>query len=1558
MAGAKKDRESGAAGKAGPAGEAGTASQGARRSPASRFFIWAVLTGAALCVAGVAGAVVISHTAAGRGLALDWLLSRLRPGINGSLTVGSVSPGGLLGGATFHDVRISDREGHVLLVVDSVRARYSVADFLGGPPGLEDLQVWSPVVDFAPADGRRIQLDSILVPGGVSFASAGAAEGVPGAEDAGFLIRGGRIHGGTVVARDRDGALVHVREIEARVGRVEVGPGPDPTMVAAVEELDLSYPLGEGVLDLRDIRGTLRSRNPTVAMDVEHFELPASTGHGDVHVEWDPEGWSSVFDLDVDRMALTDLAWIDERFDRGTASGQVRIVTGPSGVRIEFSGGRAELGSASLGLSGAFGVNDAANEVHFEGLTVAPDGLPAEELDRWLPEPLDVAGLLSGEVRLDGRPGRLSAAGELTLRTGDGERTLARVSGRGAVLERGALEDVVLHVDELDYGVLATHVPQVPWTGSGDATVRLDGDLRTGMAVEIAANQSVPDGSSVAVRGTVYGDTAISVVDLQARLEPLSLTAVREMYPGFPVSGAVSGTVSVSGRLEELSFASDLQTAAGPLAAEGQVNARDLAAGYRIEASVEEFRLSEFVGELPDTFSLTASATLSGRGLDLASVRAGLVLKVEPSTIGPLAVDSAGLEAWVDEDGILRVESLYADAGGVGVRGRGTLGTVSAAGDGVTLSVSSASVHPLRDLFMGENLVAWDELLPLEQSIMIEFDGVDPDTFPRARDIRFDARADGQIRIEGAVRDLVAHAGITFEDVEYGQFLAQRVQTDLTVSGLGLRAAAPAGGPEDSAVAGPGNPASAATGDPASAATGDPASAATGDPASAATGTPASAEPALREPVVITGVITSSSVSFRDREYRFALVEGNYALGGRGPVRVFISRTLTESYEARGVVGLREDGGRIDLDGFTVVRDDRRWNLRGPARFEWDTEVVRVRDFGLIRPGTEGLRVRADGLLSRGEGESDFELQVADLDLGVVGSLLQMEAPPTGVVSANLRAEGSGRVPRWAGTLEASDIELGTFSFDRVSADGSYSGRALETRVEAWSAGRRNLRAEGTVPLDLRLVSVADRIPDEPMDLRIEADSFPAAMVLGGLDGLEGVAGTVSGDVMLRGRPSALEPDGSLRMRGGEATLAAFGTRLSSAELDLDLDPGGVVTVNGSAFSGGTLDLRGTVDLASYQDDIGLELAFWPREFQIVDRIDIEAAVTGDSVALTGTFNYPLILGEVEVVDATVDIDEFERSAEVVDLYDPVLFSAATAQLGLGDEDAAAGERVPFLQNLRLDVSLALGRANRIESHNMDATVAGELSLTFDRAGNQLIVYGEANLVRGNYTLGSRNLRMTEGVFRFPGTPGFDPGISVTAVTRLATCDGEPQEITTNMSGTLLRPYVNIQSDAERTTSESELYNLLILGRCSSTLLGSAGAASFDAGQGFLLSQFGNVIGNEFARELDLDYLFVSQPDYGLATTALGASSLQVEVGRYLRDDVFLIGVYRRGYCADPTIPVSSGGMRIEVSLPRAVTMESFYEGRCTREQYRGLDDISLQLARIWGFSFLREWGY
>ncbi len=1479
------------------------AGRAGRSHPGARLFVWMVLSLAILCVAGVAGALVISHTATGREAALEWLIARAESEIDGSVSVGSVSPGGLFGGATLHGIRVSDSRGHPVLVVDSARAGYSIAELLSVRPGFDEIELWSPVLDLAPPGGGRIRLDDLFRPDG--GAPAPAADAPSDDESGSFLLRGARIHEGALFVRGNDGERTRVRGINGSVGQVELRTEVERVVMAEVEDLAFAYPLGDGLLEVREARGTVEADDDQVIVRVDRFELPASEGRGTVHVALGGDDMPTVFDLEMDRLALADLDWLDARFDRGAARGGVRIATEPSLVRVDFADAEAELGAARLGVAGALTVHKSADDsVHFEAMSVTPTRLPVSEVNRWLTDPAPLDGLLSGEVRFDGHPARLSLAGELALLSESGREVVARLAGSGTVLDQGALEDVSLAATELDYGLLRILTPEVPWAGSGGITLRLDGDLATGMDVEIIGDHIGREGtpSTLAVEGTVYGDTSVSVVDLGVRMDPLSLTSLGDLYEGFPLSGEVGGTISLSGPLDELRFAADLETAAGRLASQGQINARDPASGYRLAATVEDFDLSRLVDGLPEPFSLTASATLNGRGLELESVRSALVLNADSVTIGRLVLDSAGVRARVDDDGLLQVASVRAETGGIVLQGAGSLGTVSEAGEGVVLSLSSPTLEPLREFFMGPDRVAWDELLPIEQTMMIQFEGVDPDTVPRAVDLRFGGAVDARARITGALAGLSASAAARFDNLEYGPTSARSLQADFTLSGLGR-----------------GNQ------------------------------------------VVVDGTVSGDSVSFRDRRYRSALVETRFTPGSSGRVRALITRSDSESYDVQAVVSLDGGSGRVDLDRLTLVRDDRRWNLRGPARMEWTPEAVSVSDFGLIRPGTEGLRVRADGLLARGGGESDFALEVADLDLGVVGSLLQLEGAPRGVVRASLRASGTGHEPEWTGTVEVSDVEYETLSFDRVVADAGFADGILRARMESWRGGRRNLRADGSIPMDLRLVEVPDRIPDDQLDVQIVADSFPAAMLLGRLRSLEEIGGTVSGEVRLSGRAGALEPDGSLHLDDASAWVAPLGVRLASAQMDLDLDPSGVMAVSGSAVSGGTVDFRGTVGGDGPPDDIALNLAFWPREFQVVRRPDIEAAITGDSLALTGTFNLPFIEGRVEVNDGTVNLEEYQRTAELIDFYDPALLSAATVQGSVSDDDWAGGvgERSPFLQNLRLLVDVHVGRGNRLRSRRMTVVPAGDLELTFDRAGSRLIVRGEMEVVRGDFRLGPSTLNIEDGLFTFPGTPGFDPDIDVTAVTRARTGDGEPIEITTSITGTLLQPLTAFTSDATYTIPEPELFTLLVLGRPTGSLLGDGAAGSFDAGSRFLAGQLYSEFAYLLGEGLDVfDYLRVSQADQGPATSPLGPASLEVEVGWYVLRRAFLTGVYQRGFCADPTVPVSSGGVRLEVELPRDVVLEGFLEGRCTRERYRGLGDISLELAHIWGFSFFREWGY
>ena len=170
---------------------------------------------------------------------------------------------------------------------------------------------------------------------------------------------------------------------------------------------------------------------------------------------------------------------------------------------------------------------------------------------------------------------------------------------------------------------------------------------------------------------------------------------------------------------------------------------------------------------------------------------------------------------------------------------------------------------------------------------------------------------------------------------------------------------------------------------------------------------------ASRPTIMLVGEVTGDSVVVEGREFRSARLAGRFGLGEGGWLRAVMTRSPEETYEAQAVVSLGDGGGRIDLDRLTMVFPERRWNLQGPASVEWSPDSVVVNDFGLIRPGTAGLRLFADGRLVRGEGESDFELQLADLDLAVVARVLQLDEPLTGVLSAVVAAAGTAANPGW-----------------------------------------------------------------------------------------------------------------------------------------------------------------------------------------------------------------------------------------------------------------------------------------------------------------------------------------------------------------------------------------------------------------------------------------------------------------------------------------------------------------------------------------------------------------
>ena len=1452
---------------------------------------------------GVVGAMALSRTATGRNLVLEQALDYLRPRINGVIEVGALGPAGLLGGARIYDVRVSDSAGRPILTIDSLQVRYSLLELVGSSPAISDLSLWRPEVVLERTVEGGVNVAEALRGGSVALDTTlvqdSTGVGAP------FRIRGASIHNGRVVSTISE-TETRIEEIHAEFGRVDVSPDGEST--AALRGLSFRIPRGREAIEVLEMRGAITLGDQTLTADLPTVRLAGSEGGGRAFVEWGADGWRTTNEIQFATLDLTDLLWMDPRVPAGKGEGEARITVDPGGLLVNSSGISVDLAQGGR-ISFQGGVVRRGG-LAFQGVEVRPVGLPLTALDPWLPEDVGIDGRLTGALRVTGPTDALQVSGDVGLSRWDGG-ILARAVGAGTYLGPGSVSGVDVVLEPLDYSLLRRLGEGLSEVGGqGRLAIRADGALRSGMEVEVEARQTLAGlpTSVVSLQGSLFGDTSVSVVDLAGDVEPLSLTAVSRMFPQIRMAGEVSGRVSVAGPMNRLQLGVDLETAAGPLDAVATFDARDPGRTYDVEGSVADFRLSEIFPELPDSTVVTGSLALRGSGLDPATIQARMDMRAWASRVGAIDVDTLDASVWVDEAGRLNVERILAVAGGATVEAEGgRLGIApGSSGEGVSLAVSAPTIEGFRPLVMSGSVIAQDSLSDLDR-MALELEGVQIDTLPLEDEIRFTGALKGTVRLEGALDGLRVQADVQLDSAAWGTTGARHSNASVTVRGINLLSEDEGG---------------------------------MGD-------------------LVLEGSISTDSMEAAGRPVQAASLTGSFASDGTGRAHLTVSQAPQEIYEAQGVFQLGEGTGRVNLDRLTLRFPDRRWNLRGPAIVEWDPESLVVRDFGLIRPGGDGLRIAADGRLSRGDAPSDFQMQITDLDLGALGQLLRLETPASGMASLDLEVSGPGTAPQWETEFLAENVRYGILDIVQVSGDAHYDDLVATGQVEFSDGDHTTLSARGSVPADLRLHEVEQRFPDQDLNLDIQADSFPLATVLSVLDNVEDVEGTIAGTVHVGGRFSDFEPDGRLTASDGTMLITSLGIRLAAMDVTMDLEPDGRVAVDGHARSGGTVDVRGSVDLSELRNPV-FDLAFWPRELQVVNRRDVEAAVSGDSITLGGPFNSPAVRGDLEVVGATVFIEEFQRAAEVVSFYDP--FFSQALQDARGDIEALDAEleevRNPFLSSLRVLVDMEVGRGNWLRSRDMNVETSGALYLTFDRSNGQLILQGDMEVVRGTYSRLPRTFNMTEGRFRFLGTPGFDPDMNVTAVNRLQTREGQPLTITANISGTLLSPQLSLSSDAEAAMSEADLVSYLVLGQPASALVNDAQGAAFGAGLNLGLGYAASQIGYLLAPQLPIDYLSVSQSERAQATTAIGADAVQVEAGLYLSDEVFLAGLFQRGACADPTSATNSWGVRVEVQAPQDVTLEGFLEDRCTREGFRGLGDLSFQLAKVWGFSLFREWGY
>lgn len=1451
---------------------------------------------------------VLTNTGFGMERARRFAVGWLADEVNGELRIGRVAGRGLLGGATLHDVSIRGPDGRPFLIADSATAVYDWRSLVRGRIVLDEVRLYAPRIYVEKLPGDTLWNYERIFADTAAGASTGARRLI--------LIQGAQIvNGNAIVRREWTPQAVVQAADTARLNLEEVPGGVAEVwrftnLNGSLDRVIWESPIEEGKLfQVNDLSGrAFIWRDPIELRDVR--------------------GTLTL----VDSVVAFDLT--DVRLPTSRASVFGQVVLGTEGNRYD--------------------VRIETPEVHFSDL-------------RWLNPtmPEDGAGSMVLHIQSQQPKGILFLAENARI-TGPGTQltgTLGVVAG-----DTLYFTDVDLRASPLDTRFLENLLPgKLPVEGLLVGTVEVRGPIS---ALETSGDVHVSSGTGTGsglrwngVLDARGGARGVSARRLTADVTRLDLALLSAFRPGIPLTGSLAGRVNASGRVD------------GEMRVDGTL--RHQAAG-RPASEFQGGGTLRFAGDVP-VFDLRFNAT----PLALDEIAA-----LSPSLAGLHGEARGTVHLSGPANRLLVTADLTTEAGGIAFESRISQGTLTGA-YAATGRVSGFRPRVLSDRFP-DALVSGQFTFDLEGGDLagvrgpfrFDLDSARVSGLPIERGTFSGALEDGLLRVDTLT---AAAAGmLLMASGEFGLIEGRAGTVDIALQSSSLEPLEPIFFDDE---IDPTSPRVAGTARLRGTISGTisqfdlEANGATEnllwDRATLRSGTFALTGARTPEDVNLSLLAYADSVLVAGRRADSVRVSVEHAAGA---TRIDGGAWLDEQslVAVTGSGRKQETQMAIEIERLQLGSGNTAWSLLEPTRLELGALGITVEPAVLHRADERG-ELRAVGSLAwarAGDPEPyaqhtalDFMVDANNIPFADALGLVRSQPDAAGVMNGSVRVTGAPHAPEIRGELRIEDLRYENAHLDQVGARFDYDSARVATRLDGFYRGRRVLFAEGRVPIDLRFTAGAERRRDDPLDFTLQADSLPAALAIAFIDGFRDIEGLIDGTVTASGTTREPELRGALTVRRGAATADATGVRYQNVIGTMLIDTGRVVNVDLSARAtdprtrdgGGAARVSGSVRLAQLADP-GLDLTLETDRLLAARRRDMDLTVSG-RMSVAGRYQRPLLSGNLRVDHGTLYIDELYRRYLIIALEDPLLFEVVDTSL-VSVRRVLPETENPFMKNLRVEnLSVTVGSGSWLRSREMNVEVAGNLTVDFDRQREDLRLNGALNVVRGTYRFDyrpfARIFEVRSGVVEFPGTPGMDPNLDITAAYKART-QSEPLEIEARLTGTLQSPRVRLTSDAEPPISESDLASYLLFG--SPTHAFNIGAGSGpdggDDSGGIGRSTLGAAFVNAYGFGYIAGGLQTIAQNFGLdvgLTAGQGIGGIfettELELGRYLSPRTYI------AYTAPLGRPNQLAGFRLEWRFHPTYNVELFAEDRFARSPIWGLN-TALEPRKVYGFFLFREWGY
>lgn len=1430
-----------------------------------------------------------------RRLAISWLDER----VDGTVHVGELGGGGLLGGLTLRDFYIIDKRGRPFLRTDSARLAYNWRTLLAGEIVITSATLFEPEVYFEQLPGDSIWNYQHVFP-------SRGAPGVPARKRL-IMINQLRIVNGTGVVRV---------PYETRQGAREAMADPDREVVdtvpggfAKVMRFDSIYsdlsrvlwesPIEPGkLIDIRSLRGrgfvwrdpmhvtalrgTLTLRDTVIAFDMPDARFASSRASivGRVIME---EG-QNYFDVRADSRGFVfrDLKWLHPRLpDDGGGSGILRIQSQrPRGILWLATDMR--IAAPSTRVAGSFGVVTGSDSLYFTNVDLRASPLNLDLIQEILPNKLPIDGLLVGTVEVKGGLSALETRGDVQFASALGN---SGVKWRGTIdVQQGlGADNFRADMQKLDLALLSALHPDLDLhgqvTGHFEATGNTDRSVR--FAADIHHFLSGYS-SSFAGGGTYTGGTAPGL-EIEMNVSPLSLEDLAQNYPALGgLRGDARGPVRISGTLDSMTVNADLETAGGRAQVDGLLTRSGERPRYAGTATLFSFRLDRLVTDLVDTelegkvwFDLSGSGSydVAGRiGADLTHGKVGA------------AEFRAAHTSMSLEPGLARIDTFAA---------RTFLGELTAAGTfGLTHDRTGKLGFEIRS----------DSLAPLDT------DSTRPATTA--------GRLRGSGELAGSIQYFDLNANVDVTALRYGGVSGNRLAVAVTGKGLGgddarieLR------GRADTLVA-------------------------FGERADTAS---------FR--LTYADGRGDARVDAGSKKGETWIAEADFERRADGmllTVRDLQAGHQQQTWKLTNAASLSLHDYGLSTDSLELRRDGSG-RVRAAGRIAWhnDSDELAAAQTSDFRLEFAGVPFSEFALVTGGPRDVSGSLEG---HVHVTGSALEPvldgEAAITGFAVAG------GSLDRLGGSFTYADKRINArvdadkggrrvfFADGRIPIDLAFAPVAERRLAEAL---RFSMRAD-SMPLSFLTAMIGgfDDVRGRVDGTLLASGTtlhpqLAGSLTLKGGGALWDVTGVrysdVHGDVRL-GAESLANVDASLKANGGGARIT--GTidlkRVQDPGFDLQLDADNFLAAKRrdvEATTSGNVQLRGRYRRPELTGAIAVErgalfLDELYRRYQVVELDD------------------PLLY---DVVDTTL-----VALGAILRTQNPFVKNLIVRDLRVN-----VGREVS-LRSRDLNVEAA---GDLTVAFLLSDTLAGSRSADDIRLlGSLRVIRGTYQLFYPGIV---RQFSIREGTVDFPGTPGVDPNLGINAKYRAPRSAGrDPIDIIAVVGGTMRTPRVRLTSDEQPPISESDLASYLFFGVPTYELTANQNAAVSQATAGLVGGYFASGL-QTFAQSFGLlDFVsFTAAEAVPGVPTQTGIASLfadtRLELGRYVGKDAQLYIAYSQRLTSSGYL---NPGVRVEWRFLPTLTAEVFAEDRFARGAASfGIENTAV-FRKVYGILLFREWSY